>query len=54
MLMANSLAAPAQDPALVSTTETFPLIVPKVTLIVLLLGPVAPEVMEASSGTLHA
>jgi hypothetical protein len=51
---ARVLVTPTQLVLAVSVTVTLPLVVPKVTVIELLFGPVAPAVMLASLGTVHA
>jgi hypothetical protein len=53
-LIANVFVIPTHEAALVSVTVILPLVVPKVTVIWLLFGPVAPEVMTAPDGTVHA
>ena len=45
---------PTHPAALVSVTVTLPLVEPKVTVIELLLGPVAPAVMVEPEGTVQA
>jgi hypothetical protein len=47
-------AVPTQRLALVSVTEIVPLDEPKLTVMLLLLGPVAPLTMLAPLGTVHA
>jgi hypothetical protein len=52
-VIASVRVVPPQPAELVSVTVTFPLELPKVTVIVLLSGPVEPEVMLAPLGTVH-
>jgi hypothetical protein len=52
-LIASVTCAPEHPVGSVSTTPILPLLAPKLTVILLLFGPVAPEVMVAPVGTLH-
>jgi hypothetical protein len=49
----NVCVVPVQEAALVSVTVTSPFVDPNVTVISLLLGPAAPEVIVAPEGTVH-
>ena len=51
---ARVLCVPEQPVAKDSTTPMLPLLVPKLTVIELLFGPVAPDTMDAPAGTVHA
>jgi hypothetical protein len=53
-LIASVLIEPEQPLELVSITVILPFLFPKLTVILLLLGPVAPEVMVEPSGTVQA
>jgi hypothetical protein len=53
-VMGKDTCAPAQPVARDSTTLTLPLLDPKFTVTLLLLGPVAPEVRVAPVGSVHA
>jgi hypothetical protein len=53
-LTGKACVVPRQPAAEVSVTVTFPLVVPNVTVIELLFGPAAPEVIVAPGGTVQA
>ena len=53
-VIAEVFVLPTQEAAVVSVTVIFPLAVPNVTVIWLLFGPDAPDVIVAPAGTVHA
>jgi hypothetical protein len=53
-LIGRSLRVPEHPVAKLSVTLTLPLFVPKLTVILLLFGPAAPEVIVDPAGTVHA
>jgi hypothetical protein len=52
-LTASVFGVPTHDKEFVSVTDIFPLVVPKFTVIWLLSGPVAPDVIDEPGGTVH-